>query len=114
MYICKEDISSGKTIIPQIEWWWILSVLRVLRHCPVNINNYCRRCHKRVALNVGGVRHEVTWRLLDQFPQSRLGRLARAETHQEISNLVSDYNLLQNEYFFDRQDNTSNIPPFKV
>ena len=30
-----------------------------------------RRCHKRVALNVGGVRHEVTWRLLEQYPQSR-------------------------------------------
>ena len=30
-----------------------------------------RRCHKRVALNVGGVRHEVTWKLLEQYPQSR-------------------------------------------
>lgn len=62
-----------------------------------------RECHKRVALNVGGVRHEVTWRLLEQFPNSRLGRLARAETHQQILHLVSDYNLSQNEYFFDRR-----------
>ena len=61
-----------------------------------------RQSHKRVALNVGGVRHEVTWRLLDQFPHSRLGRLAREETHQQILHLVSDYNLQQNEYFFDR------------
>ena len=25
-----------------------------------------RRCHKRVALNVGGVRHEVMWTMLQQ------------------------------------------------
>lgn len=61
-----------------------------------------RRCHKRVALNVGGVRHEVTWRLLDQFPHSRLGRLARVESHQQIMDLVSHYDLRSNEYFFDR------------
>ena len=61
-----------------------------------------RRCHKRVALNVGGVRHEVTWRLLDQFPHSRLGRLARVESHQQIMELVSDYSLPDNQYFFDR------------
>ena len=61
-----------------------------------------RRCHKRVALNVGGVRHEVTWRLLDQFPHSRLGRLARVESHQQIMDLVSYYDLRSNEYFFDR------------
>ena len=61
-----------------------------------------RECHKRVALNVGGVRHEVTWRLLDQFPQSRLGRLARVESHQQIMELVSYYDLRSNEFFFDR------------
>ena len=33
------------------------------------------RCHKRVALNVGGVRHEVTWKLLEQFPDSRLTKV---------------------------------------
>ena len=61
-----------------------------------------RRLHKRAALNVGGVRHEVTWRLLDQFPQSRLGRLARVESHQQIMELVSYYDLRSNEFFFDR------------
>ena len=39
----------------------------------------------------------------DGFLQSRLGRLARAETHQEILALVTDYNLAENEYFFDRR-----------
>ena len=66
-----------------------------------------RRCHKRVALNVGGVRHEVTWRLLEQFPHSRLGRLARVESHQQVMDLVSHYDLRSNEFFFDRSASES-------
>ena len=30
-----------------------------------------RQNTKRVALNVGGVKHEVTWKLLEQYPNSR-------------------------------------------
>ena len=37
----------------------------------LEIEFFLPRCHKRVALNVGGVRHEVTWKLLEQFPDSR-------------------------------------------
>lgn len=57
---------------------------------------------RRVTLNVGGVRHEVQWKVLEQLPQSRLGLLARSQTHQQILSLCSDYNLETNEYFFDR------------
>ena len=67
-----------------------------------------RACHKRVLLNVGGVRHEVMWRMLEQFPASRLGRLARVESHQQILDLVSDYSLPDNEYFFDRHPRSFN------
>jgi hypothetical protein len=31
-----------------------------------------------------------------------LGQLAVVETHQEIMELVTDYSLVDNEYFFDR------------
>ena len=68
-------------------------------------------------------RHEVMWRMLEQvkiqkycgktqifrhfpsfnkIPNSRLGRLARVRSHEEILQLVSDYSLVDNEYFFDR------------
>jgi len=35
-----------------------------------------RQLNKRVTLNVGGVRHEVMWKMLETIPRSRLGRLA--------------------------------------
>ena len=61
-----------------------------------------RQLNKRVTLNVGGVRHEVLWRMLEQLPSSRLGLLARAATHEQIMALCSDYSLVDNEFFFDR------------
>ena len=43
----------------------------------------------------------ITLKLV-QYPGSRLGELARAPTHQQILQLVADYSLQENEYFFDR------------
>ena len=63
-----------------------------------------RQLNKRVTLNVGGVRHEVLWRMLEQLPDSRLGLLSRARTHEQIMKLCSDYSLVDNEFFFDRSD----------
>ena len=36
-----------------------------------------RSQHKRVKLNVGGVRHEVMWKILENVPTSKLGMLAK-------------------------------------
>jgi len=67
-----------------------------------------RLLNKRVILNVGGVRHEVLWKILEQLPFSRLGLLSKAQTHVEILSLCSDYNLVDNEYFFDRHPRSFN------
>ena len=50
-----------------------------------------RQLNKRVTLNVGGVRHEVMWSMLEQVPRSRLGKLARAGTHEQILTLCDTY-----------------------
>ena len=38
----------------------------------------------------------------------RLGQLSSVQTHEEIMNLVSDYNLIENEFFFDRHPRSFN------
>jgi len=58
--------------------------------------------NKRVTLNVGGERHEVLWKTLEQMPQSRLGMLASATTDGAIRQCVDYYSLVDNEFFFDR------------
>ena len=67
-----------------------------------------RQLNKRVTLNVGGVRHDVLWKMLEQVPQSRLGKLVHASTHEEILQLCDTYSLIDNEYFFDRHPRSFN------
>ena len=67
-----------------------------------------RQLNKRVTLNVGGVRHDVLWKMMEQVPQSRLGKLVHASTHEEILNLCDTYSLIDNEYFFDRHPRSFN------
>jgi len=73
-----------------------------------HIINKSRLLNKRLTINVGGVRHEVLWRLLSLVPLSRLGLLSRARTHQEIISLCSDYSIVENEFFFDRHPRSFN------
>ncbi|XP_019722903.1 potassium voltage-gated channel subfamily G member 4-like [Hippocampus comes] len=56
----------------------------------------------QVLINVGGNRYTFPWSTLEQFPQSRLGRLRFCTTPEEIAHLCDDYDETRKEYFFDR------------
>ena len=40
-----------------------------------------RTMNKRVKLNVGGIRHEIMWKVLECVPNSRLGMLAKVTSN---------------------------------
>ena len=61
-----------------------------------------------LSLTISFDRHEVMWRMLEQLPDSRLGRLCQANSHSAIMALCNDYSLLDNEYFFDRHPRSFN------
>jgi len=67
-----------------------------------------KRDHPKIVINIGGVKHEVMWKMLDKRPLTRLGMLAKARTHESILKLVDAYSLDDNEIYFDRDPGNFN------
>ena len=58
--------------------------------------------NQRITLNVGGLKHEASIRMLNKIPSSRLGKLIGASTREELSSICDDHNLDKLEFYFDR------------
>ncbi|XP_021166683.2 potassium voltage-gated channel subfamily G member 1 [Fundulus heteroclitus] len=59
-----------------------------------------RRIH--AIINVGGLRYQMPWTTLEDFPLSRLGQLHLCSSFDEIMSICDDYDVTHNEFFFDR------------
>lgn len=53
-------------------------------------------------INVGGLRYQLPWTTLEDFPLSRLGQLHLCSSFDEIMRICDDYDVTHNEFFFDR------------
>ncbi|XP_061076512.1 potassium voltage-gated channel subfamily G member 1-like [Conger conger] len=53
-------------------------------------------------INVGGLRYQLPWATLEDFPLTRLGRLRFCGSFDEIMRVCDDYDVARNEFFFDR------------
>ena len=51
-------------------------------------------------LNVNGQKYMVLWTTLKKIPNSRLGKLAQAQTHEQLMQHCDSYSIKDNEYFF--------------
>ncbi|KPP63846.1 potassium voltage-gated channel subfamily G member 1-like [Scleropages formosus] len=53
-------------------------------------------------INVGGLRYQLPWTTLEDFPLTRLGQLRSCSNFDEIMRVCDDYDVARNEFFFDR------------
>nr|XP_055044587.1 potassium voltage-gated channel subfamily G member 1 [Misgurnus anguillicaudatus]XP_055044588.1 potassium voltage-gated channel subfamily G member 1 [Misgurnus anguillicaudatus]XP_055044589.1 potassium voltage-gated channel subfamily G member 1 [Misgurnus anguillicaudatus]XP_055044590.1 potassium voltage-gated channel subfamily G member 1 [Misgurnus anguillicaudatus] len=65
-----------------------------------DIPSCAQRLH--VTINVGGLRYQLPWTTLEDFPLSRLGQLRMCNSFDEIMRVCDDYDVVRNEFFFDR------------
>ncbi len=55
-----------------------------------------------IILNVGGIKHQISWKKLEKVASSRLYRIRFAENIEEVDQLCDGYDISHNEIFFDR------------
>ena len=59
--------------------------------------------HSTVRLNVGGKIFTSTWKMLNQHPNTKLGRLSVANSLEEALLHCDGYNSARNEFFFNKR-----------
>ncbi|KAM8830784.1 voltage-gated potassium channel regulatory subunit KCNG1 [Synchiropus picturatus] len=59
-------------------------------------------CRLHAIINVGGLRYQLPWSTLEDFPLTRLGRLHLCRSLEQIMGLCDDYDVAHHEFFFDR------------
>ena len=57
---------------------------------------------KTIILNVGGIKHQISWNKLEKISTSRLCRIKYAKSMYDLEQLCDGIDLLNNELFFDR------------
>ncbi|CAH8583315.1 unnamed protein product [Schistosoma mattheei] len=67
-------------------------------------NNNNNNQSKRALINVGGIKHEILWHIVDRYPNTRLGKLHHVTNLQELLNLCDDYDPINKEYYFDQEN----------
>ena len=92
---------SNNLIWSQFKSWTFSNTSSDIIPDPAAILRH-RATQTKIVINVGGQKHEIMWKLLQQKPLSRLGKLAKAKTHEAILSLCSGYCLDRNEIYFDR------------
>uniref|UniRef100_A0A3Q3X3Z2 BTB domain-containing protein n=1 Tax=Mola mola TaxID=94237 RepID=A0A3Q3X3Z2_MOLML len=99
--ICRSSLDRFFTEIPETETIKGVYFQRAQLHRDPKAS--CVVDHTlQVLINVGGNRYTFPWSTLEQFPQSRLGRLRFCTTPEEIARLCDDYDETCQEFFFDR------------
>ena len=61
---------------------------------------------KRIVLNVGGNKFDITWKNLEKLPNSRLGKIRFAKSLEEVEALCDEIDIEKNEIYFDRPSNS--------
>ncbi|KAK7884545.1 hypothetical protein WMY93_027668 [Mugilogobius chulae] len=75
----------------------LLRAVRMLYYTPLSS---ARRLY--AIINVGGLRYQLPWTTLEDFPLSRLGQLSLCSSFDDIMQICDDYDVAHNEFFFDR------------
>ncbi|XP_037113746.1 potassium voltage-gated channel subfamily V member 2-like [Syngnathus acus] len=55
-----------------------------------------------ININVGGMPFQIAYKMAARYPKTRIGRLATYTDHNMKVDLCDDYNVTNNEFFFDR------------